>query len=86
MPTYDFYCFTCDDIHEIRRSMNDSSPAVCPKCGGTKMKQAFLTAPMTLVKDSEMGDSDLDDLPGGREKRKFVDKAVKQAMRGLEQV
>ncbi len=40
MPIYEYKCASCDDVFEaLVRSMSDTSPQKCPKCGGRKTKK-----------------------------------------------
>ena len=32
MPLYDYKCPNCSTKFEVRRSFEDRSPAICPKC------------------------------------------------------
>jgi len=83
MPSYDRYCFTCDEIFEIRRAMSDTSAVKCPKCGGEKNRQVFMEFPTTFVRNIDHPDSPLDDLPNAPQMRKAADMAIRKAMRDM---
>ena len=83
MPSYDQYCVDCDDLFEIRRSINDESPVICPKCSGTKTKRAFIKVPTVLVRNIDHPDSPLGEIPGHEQKRAQADFAIKKAMRDM---
>ena len=34
MPIYDYKCIRCGNRFDLLRSVSDSSPVACPKCGG----------------------------------------------------
>ncbi len=80
MPTYDFYCHTCDDFFEVRRSMKDSAPVTHTKCGLAKTNQAYLSAPMTFARNIDRPDSPLDDLPNAPQMRAAAQQVVRKAM------
>ena len=83
MPTYDRYCYTCDEIFEIRRSMSDTSPVTCPKCGGEKNRQVFVTVPTMFSRKIDHPDSPLDDMPNAPQMRRAADVAIKKAMKDM---
>ena len=83
MPSYDIYCFDCDEIFEIRRSMSDSSAVAHPKCQGEKTRQVFIEMPTTLVRKIDHPDSPLDDLPNAPAMRAQADMAIRKAMKGM---
>ena len=83
MPRYDYFCFDCDDIREIRRGMTETSQVKCPKCGGTKLRQAFITAPVTFARNIDHPDSPLDDLPNAPQMREAANKVVRDTLRNL---
>ena len=83
MPTYDRYCFSCEEIFEIRRSMSDDSPVVCPKCKGTKTRQVFIEVPTVFTRNIEYPDSPLDEVPGHEQKRKQAEWVVRKTMRDM---
>ena len=83
MPTYDRYCFTCDEIFEIRRSMSDTSPVACPKCGGDNTRQVFISMPAAFTRRIDHPDSPLDEIPGHEKMRAQADSAIRKAMRDM---
>ena len=83
MPTYDRYCFSCDEIFEIRRSMSDDSPVVCPKCNGTQTRQVFIETPTIFSRKIDHPDSPLDEIPGHEKMRDQADVAVRRAMKDM---
>lgn len=40
MPTYDYRCLDCDEVFEVRHSMDDKC-ASCENCGGENVKKLF---------------------------------------------
>jgi putative FmdB family regulatory protein len=83
LPTYDYFCYDCDDLREVRRSMSDTKPVACPKCGGTKMRQAFINAPTTFMRNIDHPDSPLDDLPNAPQMREAARNVVRKTLRDL---
>ena len=83
MPTYDRYCFKCDEIFEIRRSMSDSSPVVHDKCGLEENRQVFMEMPAMFSRNIDHPDSPLDDLPNAPQMRKQADMAVRKVMKDM---
>ena len=81
MPTYDFYCHSCDDFFEVRRSMQDTSKVTHVKCGGLKTQQVYLSAPMTFARNIDHPDSPLDDLPNAPQMRAAAQSVVRKALR-----
>lgn len=45
MPTYDYECTSCAHRFELRRSINDTSPVSCPRCG-SPTHQIFSSVPI----------------------------------------
>jgi putative FmdB family regulatory protein len=45
MPTYDFRCFECDKIHEIRADYDRTIDVPCPDCGAA-MWRLFSAVPI----------------------------------------
>ncbi|RDV84013.1 FmdB family zinc ribbon protein [Ammonifex thiophilus] len=41
MPIYDYKCRSCGYIWEERSESADSTPASCPRCGGTDLQRLF---------------------------------------------
>lgn len=46
MPTYEYKCSHCLFVFDLRRSISDDSPVVCPKCG-SPAQQVF--SPVTVI-------------------------------------
>ena len=84
MPTYDYFCYDCDDLREVRRGMMDTTSAVhCPKCGGTRMRQAYINAPITFSRNIDHPDSPLDELPGHENMRAQARNVVRDSLRKM---
>lgn len=83
MPAYDMYCFDCDEIFEVRRSITDDSALACSKCEGSKVRQVFMEMPATLVRTIDHPDSPLDDLPNAPAMRAQADMAIRKAMKDM---
>jgi len=45
---YDYECQACQDVFEVQRMMEDSSPVVC-KCGSTKTIRVITRTPLIHV-------------------------------------
>jgi putative FmdB family regulatory protein len=39
MPTYEYECQACSEIHEVFHGMNAPRPRKCPNCGKLKLKK-----------------------------------------------
>jgi len=50
MPIYEFECLECGDHFELRQSINQSPPAVCP--AGHRSVRRLLSAPAIIFKGS----------------------------------
>ena len=50
VPTYEYKCGNCLLVFDLRRSMKDDSPVMCPKCGSLA-KQVFSSVPVFFKGD-----------------------------------
>ncbi|MHC5053086.1 MAG: FmdB family zinc ribbon protein [Planctomycetota bacterium] len=39
MPTYEYECQACEEVHEVFHGMNEPGPKKCPTCGKRKLKK-----------------------------------------------
>ncbi len=83
MPSYDMFCFSCEDIFEVRRSMSDDSAVICASCGSNQVKQAFIQVPTMFVRNIDHPDSPLDDMPNAPQMRAQADMAIRKAMKDM---
>ena len=49
MPIYDCRCNTCRRDFQVKRSMTDESPIVCPECQGTDTRKLVTGAPHIAI-------------------------------------
>ena len=84
MPTYDRACTAkgCRHIFEIRRSILDDSPVLCPKCGADTL-QLMISAPTMFTRKIDHPDSPLDDLPGAEKMRKQADAVIHKTLKDM---
>ncbi len=45
MPLYDYQCYKCQHVVEVRHGFNDSHTEACPACGG-ELKRVISPAPI----------------------------------------
>ncbi|MHB0976438.1 MAG: FmdB family zinc ribbon protein [Candidatus Aquicultorales bacterium] len=57
MPTFDFYCSTCDKKFELLVGVGRTADPLCPVCGSTEIKQ-LITAFRTCAKSGSSEASD----------------------------
>lgn len=51
MPTYDYQCEKCENVFEIKRSINDVSSVICPDCNNEKTRK-LISIPAITFKGS----------------------------------
>lgn len=39
MPTYEYECRACGEVHEVFHGMNEKGPRKCPSCGKLKLRK-----------------------------------------------
>ena len=50
MPYYDYRCMACNNVFEIKKSINDPHPEECPTCKENALERLHITAPSTEFK------------------------------------
>lgn len=47
MPLYEYYCQACEVSHEVRHSIHQTDPAVCPDCSQPMTRE--ITVPLMII-------------------------------------
>lgn len=50
MPLYEYYCETCHQGFEVRRSFSDEGVPACPNCNGTGRVRRKFSVPAIVFK------------------------------------
>ena len=83
MPLYDYHCYKCDEIFEIKQSIHDDSPVLCATCG-TVAKQRFVPATVyTKGKKSEKLKEYSEKNPRAKMYTQMADKAINHVMKNI---
>ncbi len=75
MPTYEYECQACGEIHEIFHGMNDKGPSKCPSCGKRGLKKLIGAGAGILFKGPGFYTTDY-------RSKEYKDKAKKEKAEG----